>query len=35
MVDQFFLQIDWATVAAVIGLLGSLVAMFLYGRRQR
>jgi hypothetical protein len=30
MVDQFAFQIDWAIVAAVIGLLASSVALFLY-----
>jgi hypothetical protein len=32
--DSFVFQVDWATVAAVIGLLGSLVAVFVYGGRH-
>jgi hypothetical protein len=35
MVDQFVFQIDWVIVAAVIGLLVSSVALFLYARRDR
>jgi hypothetical protein len=35
MVDSFFLYIDWTTVAMVIGLLASLVAVLFYGRRDR
>ncbi len=35
MVDSFVFQIDWATVASVIGLLASLGAVFVYARRVR
>ena len=28
MVDSFFLHIDWTTVAMVVGLLASLIAVF-------
>ena len=35
MADSFFLHIDWITVAMVIGLLASLVAVLFYGRRDR
>jgi O-antigen/teichoic acid export membrane protein len=34
VMDSFVFQVDWATVAAVIGLLGSLVAVFVYGGRH-
>jgi hypothetical protein len=34
MVDSFFIQIDWTTVAMVIGLLASVGVIF-YGRRDR
>ena len=33
MVDSFFLHIDWTTVATVIGLLASLIAVLFYGQR--
>jgi hypothetical protein len=35
MVDSFFFQIDWTTVAAVIGLLASVTGVICYGRRER
>jgi hypothetical protein len=35
MVESFFLQIDWTTVAMVIGLLASLIAVLFFGRRDR
>jgi hypothetical protein len=36
MVDSFTFQIDWITVAAMIGLLVALIGAFLYrGRRDR
>jgi hypothetical protein len=34
MAESFFLQIDWTTVAMVIGLLASLIAVLFYGRRD-
>jgi hypothetical protein len=34
MADAFFFQIDWTTVAMVIGLLASLIAVLFYGRRD-
>jgi hypothetical protein len=34
MTDSFFFQIDWTTVAMVIGLLASLAAVLYFGRRQ-
>jgi len=33
--DSFLFQIDWTTVAIVIGLVASLVAGLVYGRRDR
>jgi hypothetical protein len=35
MADSFFLQIDWTTVAMVIGLLASLIGILFYRRRDR
>jgi len=35
MVDSFVFQIDWTTVAMVIGLLTALMAVLFYPRRQR
>jgi hypothetical protein len=35
MVDSFFIQIDWTTVAMVIGLLASVTGVIFYGRRDR
>jgi hypothetical protein len=35
MAGQFVLQIDWATVVAVIGLLACLATMVVYRRRER
>jgi len=35
MVDSFFLHVDWTTVAMVIGLLASLIAILFYGQRDR
>jgi hypothetical protein len=35
MVDSFVFQIDWTTVAMVVGLLLSLGAVLLYGGRGR
>jgi len=35
MADSFVFQIDWITVAIVIGLLAALVAGVVYGRRER
>jgi hypothetical protein len=35
MADSFVFQIDWTTVAIVIGLVASLVAGIVYGRRDR
>jgi hypothetical protein len=35
MVDSFVFQIDWTTVAMVIGLLASLIAVFSFVRRHR
>jgi hypothetical protein len=35
MVDSFVFQIDWTTVALVIGVLLSLGAVLLYGGRGR
>jgi hypothetical protein len=32
---DLFSQIDWTTVAALIGLLASLVGVSVYGRRYR
>jgi len=32
MADAFFFQIDWITVAAVIGMLVAIVAVHFYGR---
>jgi hypothetical protein len=34
MVDSFVFQIDWTTVAGVIGLLVSLIAVLVYTRRH-
>jgi hypothetical protein len=34
MVDSFFLQIDWTTIAMVIGLLVSLMGVLFFGRRE-
>jgi hypothetical protein len=33
MVDSFFLQIDWTTIAMVIGLFALLIGVLAYGRR--
>jgi hypothetical protein len=35
MVDSFVFQIEWTTVAMVIGLLASLIAVFSLARRLR
>jgi hypothetical protein len=35
MIDSFFFEIDWTTVAMVIGVLASVVAVLFYGRRDR
>jgi hypothetical protein len=35
MIDSFFFEIDWSTVAMVIGVLVLLVAVPFYGRRDR
>jgi hypothetical protein len=35
MVDSFGFQIDWTTVAMVIGLFAALIMVFLYARRDR
>jgi hypothetical protein len=35
MADSFAFQIDWTTVAMVIGLLASLIAVFSIARRYR
>jgi hypothetical protein len=35
MADSFVFQIDWTTVAIVIGLMAALVAGIVYGRRDR
>jgi hypothetical protein len=35
MVDSFVFQIDWTTVAIVIGLVASVVAGIVSGRRER
>jgi Na+/H+ antiporter NhaD/arsenite permease-like protein len=34
MADAFFFQIDWNTVAMVIGMLVAIVAVLFYGRRD-
>jgi biopolymer transport protein ExbB/TolQ len=34
MADAFFFQIDWTTVAMVIGMLVAIVAVLFYGRRD-
>jgi hypothetical protein len=34
MVDRFVFQVDWTTVAMVIGLLASLVAVFSFARQH-
>jgi hypothetical protein len=35
MIDSFFFEIDWSTVAMVIGVVVLLVAVLFYGRRDR
>jgi hypothetical protein len=35
MADSFVFQIDWMTVAIVIGLVTSLIAGIVCGRRER